>query len=499
MTMALSSYKLTAVMIKLQVIDSLTPTEAFCALRTLQSPFIISGGTLPGQSRFSYVSAEPFIQLKTDHLGETTIMAAEGLELEFARSKEVFSEPFTALSALLKHQKSIESGPFPFSGGAVGFFSYELKNLLSTHTHGQAKKNLDKNLLAHVGFYDPIFVYDHTREKGFLVTRSPLGSKADKSRFELMLNLLKNKNKNPIETPAKKTPSQGLVPSSNLTREEFTGGVQQALKYISAGDIYQINLSQRLSVPFNDDPFELYLRTLNERPSRFPSYHEFSGGTEYSCFQIISNSPERLLSLTDRLLITEPIKGTRPRGQNTEEDARLTEELANDPKELAEHLMIVDLERSDIGKIAEAGSVSVKDFKRIESYPTLHHMVSTIEGVLLNDLDAALALKNFFPGGSITGTPKIRAMEIIDEIEDSTRGVYTGAIGWIDLAGDMDMSIAIRTAVCRDKKIELSVGSGIVADSQPSAEYEETLLKAEDMLHSLRLPTIASLKNRSQR
>lgn len=264
--------------------------------------------------------------------------------------------------------------------------------------------------------------------------------------------------------------------SSNFTRDEYLETVLKAQEYISSGDIYQINLSQRLTLPIGGDPLGLYTRLIETSPAPFSSFFD------YGQFQIISNSPERLLKVDGRTVETSPIKGTRPRGGTPEEDRQLIEELRTSVKERAEHVMIVDLERNDLGRVSEPGTVAVTSFERVETFPGLHHMVSTVRGTLRKGIHPMECLKSAFPGGSITGAPKIRAMEIIDEIEPAPRGVYTGGIGWMGFNGEMDISMAIRTAVVRNNTLYLHVGGGIVADSVPELEYGETLLKAKCFL-----------------
>ncbi|MFZ3072374.1 MAG: anthranilate synthase component I family protein, partial [Thermodesulfobacteriota bacterium] len=285
--------------------------------------------------------------------------------------------------------------------------------------------------------------------------------------------LIKNK------TSAHVNPSKGLTSlkiETNLSKDEYSAMIKKALAYIAAGDIYQINLSRRLKIPIKKDPFEIYSSMTAVAPSRFPCFFDCGG------FQILSNSPERFLRVTGRKAETEPIKGTRPRGKNPIEDRTLIEELKKSPKENSEHVMIVDLGRNDIGRISEPDTVKVESFKRIETYPSLHHMVSTISGTLKSGIGPAEAIKFMFPGGSVTGAPKIRAMELIEELEPLRRGLYTGAMGYIDLCGDMDLSMIIRTAIAKDGSLDLSVGGGIVADSNPEEEYLETEIKAADFL-----------------
>ncbi|MBI5560729.1 MAG: anthranilate synthase component I family protein [Deltaproteobacteria bacterium] len=289
------------------------------------------------------------------------------------------------------------------------------------------------------------------------------------------MNSKKPGREEPVLFSGKEPPSI----ESTLTKEDYIKTVKKALGYIASGDIYQINLSQRLKIGCAQDPFAVFFPLFKKDPAPFGSFMDFGR------FQIISNSPERLLRVESGVAEVEPIKGTRPRGKTPEEDKVNLEQLRQSPKERAEHLMIVDLERNDLGRVSVPGTVEVVIFEKIETYPSLHHMVSKVRGRLRPGIDAPAALKACFPGGSVTGAPKIRAIEIIDELEPVRRGIYTGGLGWMDFGGDMDIAMAIRTAVCKDSYLYLNVGGGIVADSDPEEEYAETLIKAEDFLKVL--------------
>ncbi|MBL7155876.1 MAG: aminodeoxychorismate synthase component I, partial [Candidatus Omnitrophica bacterium] len=255
--------------------------------------------------------------------------------------------------------------------------------------------------------------------------------------------------------------------------------VEEAKKYIISGDIYQVNLSQRFKTDLESDAFYLYriLRTIN--PASFASFLNFAP------VQILSASPERFLKKKDCTIETRPIKGTRPRGNNPKEDTRLRRELAKSKKDNAENLMIIDLERNDLGRISEYGSVYVTEFMTCEEYATVFHLVSEVRGRLKNKIDAMDCLINCFPGGSITGAPKIRSMEIIEELEPVKRAVYTGSIGYISFNGNMDTSIVIRTLLVKEKSLYFHVGGGIVYDSDPEKEYEETLHKAKALIEAI--------------
>jgi para-aminobenzoate synthetase component 1 len=273
--------------------------------------------------------------------------------------------------------------------------------------------------------------------------------------------------------------SEPLRLTSNFRRRDYIEAIRRAKEYIAAGDIYQVNLSQRLSAPLVTNPLDLYRRLSRSNPSPFAAYFDTPDGAVVSC------SPERFLELRGREVETRPIKGTRPRGESPEEDARLAAELQASAKDRAENVMIVDLERNDIGRVCEFGSVHVPELFALESYATVHHLVSTVRGRLRPDCDALDCLRACFPGGSITGAPKVRSMEIIEELESTRRGVYTGAIGYLCFSGDMDVNIVIRTAVVQDGVAHFQVGGGIVADSDPEAEYQETVDKGRAIADAL--------------
>ncbi|WP_286317248.1 aminodeoxychorismate synthase component I, partial [Romboutsia ilealis] len=267
---------------------------------------------------------------------------------------------------------------------------------------------------------------------------------------------------------------------SNFTKNEFENAVRKVQDYIKQGDIYQANLTQRFSGKTTLSSYELYRDLRKFSPAPFGAFLNF----EHS--HILSNSPERFIKCVDKKVETRPIKGTRPRGKNIEEDLRLQDELRNSEKDRAELLMIVDLERNDIGRISKIGSVKVPELFIIEPYANVNHLVATVVGEIEEDKDCIDVIKATFPGGSITGAPKIRAMEIIDELEPTQRNVYTGAIGYIGFNGDMDLNIAIRTIVKQDDNVYFQVGGGMTWDSNPEDEYQETLDKAQSIMKALR-------------
>lgn len=268
---------------------------------------------------------------------------------------------------------------------------------------------------------------------------------------------------------------------STLTREQFTARVEQAQCYIRAGDIYQVNLAQRLAADCGLPGWEFFQRLSAVSPAPFSAFLDCGE------FQIASSSPELFLRLSGSHIVTRPIKGTRPRSPDPDRDAQLTYELQTSAKEMAELVMITDLLRNDLGRVCEYGSVQVPELVRLERYPHVQHLVSTVEGRLRPDVPHFAAFAACFPGGSITGAPKIRAMEIIDELEPVTRGPYTGALGYLGFNRESQLAIAIRTAICREGTAWFHAGAGIVADSHPDAEYEETMAKARGFVEALRM------------
>lgn len=349
--------------------------------------------------------------------------------------------PFPAIDRFLR------SNP---KGSVIGYFSYDLFRYLEQYKDLKAVDDLglpDCCLMA----YDRLLVFDHQTQR-WTGNVEPRAAKPAACRIG--------------------------EATGEMTREQYVAGVERALEYIAAGDIYQVNLAQRFSHPFEGSPFALFSALRKLSPSFYGAYLNCGDHV------VISSSPELFLSQQGRMIETRPIKGTRPRGANREEDQQLKEDLLGSAKEAAELTMIVDLERNDLGRVCEYGSVEVSQHRYVEELPTLFHTISTVRGRLREGVGAVDVLRATFPGGSISGCPKIRAIEIIDELEPVRRHVYTGAIGFIG-AEDMRLSIAIRTMTVAHNRVYYHVGSGIVADSDPVREYEETLQKAEGMRQAI--------------
>ncbi|MBN1354308.1 MAG: aminodeoxychorismate synthase component I [Candidatus Omnitrophica bacterium] len=461
------------------------PVVLYDCFKTLPYSFFLDSA-LPSAKlgRFSYIGFEPFLVFKSKN---------DRITIDRHNMRDTLTgNPFSILKRLLGEFKMERPGnlPFSFIGGGVGYFSYDLKNFterlpdISTDDIGVPD--------CVMCFYDTVLAFDHAKEDFFIISSGfpEKGAKRlyrQKVRLESLKNRIRALGSLSTDFPAWKpvlTKKCGLtgsiIPQSNFTKKSYIKTVERAKEYIKAGDIYQVNLSQRFKFNLDMEAFDLYkiLRTIN--PAPFASFLNFGK------VKIASSSPERFLRKEGFLIQTRPIKGTRPRGWNLHEDTRLKNELIASAKDRAENLMIIDLERNDLGRICEYGSVRVTEFMTCEEYSTVFHLVSTVEGKLRKNTDAIDCLISCFPGGSITGAPKIRSMEIIEELEPSKRSVYTGSIGYIGFDGNMDTSIVIRTFIINGKEAYFQAGGGIVYDSRPLAEYEETLHKAKALLESIR-------------
>jgi para-aminobenzoate synthetase component I len=435
------------------------PAEAFERLRGEREPFFLDGGRDPeGQGRYSFMGCNPFATLRSKS-GRLCLVRGGGEE-----SWE--GDPFRAVRSLLhEHAVPRADPPVPFVGGAVGYFAYDLCHHIERIPR-TALDDLGFPDLA-LGLYDTLVAWDNLRGKAYICAPELRDRPAPEERAEALGALLSR----PCEPARAPEGACGSDLTGNFAREEYIAAVARAKEYIAAGDIFQVNLSQRFSAQLHVDPWQLYLRSRRINAAPFGAYLQFADGT------VASASPERFLRVEGRCVETRPIKGTRPRGATPEEDERLARELLESEKDRAELVMIVDLERNDLGRVCSYGTVRVPELLRLESYATVHHLVSTVVGQLHEGRDLMDLLRATFPGGSITGAPKVRAMEIIDELEPTQRAVYTGSIGWVGFDGDMDLNIVIRTFLVRDGRVHWQVGGGIVADSDPVAEYEETLDK----------------------
>lgn len=447
-----------------------------------------SGMIVEGLSRYSFMSTDPFLVV-TSRGSRVKIEKRRGPGAGQVETR--VGNPLDIIGGLLRQYRvdRVEC-PVPFFGGAAGYFAYDLGRQLEELPELAADDVGVPDCW--LGFYDVVAALDHVGREVYITSTGipgpgPLASRAEaRERLEWFEEKLTRGcggrpvlNSRPEAQAGKFEPgSRGLV--SNFNRESYCRVVERAREYIAAGDIFQVNLSQRFSLPRTEDPWEIYRRLRKINPAPMAAYINCGDG-----LQVVSASPERFLKVTGGLVETRPIKGTRPRGGTPEEDARWRNELWNSEKDRAELVMIVDLERNDLGRVCVPGTVRVPELYRLEEYPTVFHLVSTVLGRLESGRDVVDLLKASFPGGSITGAPKIRAMEIIEELEPVRRGIYCGSIGYLGFNGDTDLNIVIRTLVFAGDRIYFQVGGGITIDSDPLAEYMETLDKAKALVISL--------------
>jgi para-aminobenzoate synthetase component I len=454
-----------------RLIDTLLDmTGIFAAFLDLPYPVLLDSpqsGTTP--ARYSYLAADPFMVVRSK--GQRVWIEERG------EISDVEGSPFDALRDLLgRYRTAPVVGLPPFQGGAIGYLAYELAHHLEL-LPGAAEDNLGLPEL-NVAFYDWVVARDETTgETWTIATGIPDGGK---SGARDRLDWIEERVHRP---PATASTSERAVTASqvtsNFTKDAYMRAVRTVKDYIAAGDVYQVNISQRFEADITGDPWELYRRLRHVNPSPFSAYLGFP---EVS---VLSASPEEFLKLEDGLLRTRPMKGTRPRGRSASENQDVAAELLASEKDRAENVMIVDLMRNDLGRVCVPGSIAVPELFAIEEYPTVYQMVSTVTGRTRTGVGPVEVLEACFPGGSVTGAPKIRAMEIIDEIEPVQRSVYCGAIGYIGFDGSMLMSVPIRNILVTGDKAYIQVGGGIVADSDPESEYRESLDKAAGSLMAL--------------
>jgi aminodeoxychorismate synthase component I len=428
------------------------------------------------EARYSFLVANPFL-----------IFRSYGPRCELTSPTSapttLFGNPWDQLQALLSRYELLDDVDLPFPlGGCFGFFGYDLKNFVEPKLPRSTIDDLDL-ADSFAGFYSSVVVFDHhLRQVSVISTGLTLDGARCPSKAQTELNawnqILDSAEHDPAEQSTSDAASACDV-RSNMSGADYERAVERAIRYICQGDIYQVNLAHRLTAPFTGEPWNFYKRLLDSSPAPFAAYLDAGD------FQLACSSPERFLRLSGAHIQTRPIKGTRPRDPDPTRDAQLTYELQTSAKEMSELVMITDLLRNDLGRVCEFGSVNVPELVRLERYPHVQHLVSTVEGRLRPDITHLRALAQCFPGGSITGAPKIRAMQIIDEIETVTRGPYTGALGYLGFNRESQFNVLIRTAVLKNGYAHFHAGAGIVADSNPTAEYQETLAKAAGFLHAL--------------
>ncbi|HEY40685.1 MAG TPA: aminodeoxychorismate synthase component I [Dehalococcoidia bacterium] len=437
--------------------------------------FLDSGMDHHKLGRYSFIGSNPFM-----------VLSSRGSDCTVYRGSEksfLNGNPFDILNQLLERYRLHSSDlPVPFTGGAVGYLSYDLCHFIE-RLPTTAVDDLELPE-CYFGFYDVALAFDNLQGKTYIIStgfpelEEPLRLERARERLGGVKTKLADKV---LPLPA----ASACVAEGSLhggfTHEEYVSAVEKARQYIIAGDIFEVNLSQRFETMLALSPYELYLRLRKINPAPFACYLGFDEAT------IVSASPERFLRVRGDWVETRPIKGTRARGKTPEEDQVLAHELLHSAKDRAENIMIVDLERNDLGRVCRYGTVKVTELAILEVFPTVFHLTSTVEGRLRKGKNGIDLLKASFPGGSITGAPKVRAMEIIDELEPTRRSVYTGSIGYLGFDGNIDLNIVIRTFIVKDGKAYFQVGGAVVYDSDPEAEYRETLDKGRALINALNM------------
>jgi len=498
-----------------EVLTSSAAPDLFELIKDRSHSFFLDSGMGPGKlGRYSFLGSDPFLVMKSRG---TEITLVRGQEREMQQGN-----PFDALGVLLQeHRLEPCQLPVPFVGGAVGYLGYDLCHFIED-LPSTARDDLELPE-CYLALYDTVLAFDHLERKSYVVATGfpEMDEEQRLKRARMKLEEVKQRigavasgrqasggatNDLPgdgamrsqagrstdgprrADSPADSSDGGGfqagegdgkVLLESNFTREEYIKAVSRVREYIAAGEVFQVNLSQRFEAELRIPPYELYKRLSRVNPAPFASYLCFPGVT------VVSASPERFLRVQGDLVETRPVKGTRPRGNDPVEDRRLARELTESAKDRAENVMIVDLERNDLGRVCRYGTVKVSELAILETFPTVFHLTSTVQGRLRPDKSNIDLLKATFPGGSVTGAPKVRAMEIIDRLEPTRRAAYTGSLGYLSFDGQIDLSIVIRTLLIKEGRAYFQAGGAITYDSDPEAEYVETMDKARALIQAL--------------
>jgi anthranilate synthase component 1 len=454
------------------VADTETPISLFMKLEQLNPVYLlesVEGGERVG--RYSFIGLNPLLTFRY-HRGKAVISNKRTGEKQLLTGL-----PMELIEQTLAGFKLDQPEDYPpFFGGLVGYLGYEFIHYYENIKNESTKEKSDLPD-CYLVLSSTVLIYDHVQQSLRVVVLIE-DTEEEHHQAQQMIREIENLLEQPVKAGRSRIEKK-VKAKSNLTKKQFIDKVIKAKEYIKSGDIFQVVLSQRFQVPLRQSPFTVYRNLRNLNPSPYLFYLSFEE------LKIIGSSPEMLVKVNNGELETRPIAGTRPRGKNIEEDARLEQELLANEKEKAEHIMLVDLGRNDLGKIAATGSVRVTQLMEVEKYSHVMHIVSSIKGRLAQSNSPGEALISCFPAGTVSGAPKVRAMEIIEELEPTNRGVYAGAILYFGLTGNLDSCIAIRTIVIKDNCAFIQAGAGIVYDSCPEAEYLETCNKAKVLLLAL--------------
>lgn len=443
--------------------DMMTPISIYQSINGRKKMLFESSAKHEESGRYSFIALNPIAELIGDQSGYT-LSYTEG------NTEKGSSSVIEKLKNLMPIHT--DKYPFAFFGGAIGYFGYE-----TAFYHEKIGNLLPDELEMpdiHLMFYDTFIIFDHLKQTVTIAAidlfQSGRTQQEMATAIETIYTDLQQVSKLQEDTKTK------LAFQPNIEHSTFIQMVEKAKEHIVKGDIFQIVLSQRFSSPFEGNPFALYRQLRTSNPSPYMFYMEFEKYT------ILGTSPESLVKVNNGMITTNPIAGTKLRGETVEEDMQIAKDLLNDEKEIAEHRMLVDLGRNDIGRISEIGSVQIQKYMKVEYYKYVMHIVSEVTGRLKKDLHVLDVLTACLPAGTVSGAPKIRAMQIINDLETTKRGVYAGAVGYISVTGNMDLALAIRTMVVKDSHAHVQAGAGIVFDSVPKSEYEETINKAKALL-----------------
>ncbi|MFC1920509.1 aminodeoxychorismate synthase component I [Chloroflexota bacterium] len=461
-----------------QIDTELSPLDVFDVFRDRQFCFFLDSGMNPEKlGRYSFIGADPFL-----------VLSSRGSEItvtEYTEKKTFIDNPFDVLGSMLDmYHLDVSSSPVPFTGGAVGYLSYDLCHFIE-RLPASAVDDLELPE-CYLAFYDLVLAFDNLKNKSYIISSGFPELDEEKriirakKRLDEMKAVLAEVKPSVTAESSKPVSASGQVAlKGGFTHQEYIDAVEKCRQYIIDGDIFEVNLSQRFESELTIPPYELYKRLRRINPAPFAAYLGFEETA------IVSASPERFLRVREDHVETRPIKGTRPRGKTPEEDKASADKLVASAKDRAENIMIVDLERNDLGRVCRYGSVKVTELAILETFPTVFHLTSTVVGQLNEGKSIIDLLKATFPGGSITGAPKVRSMEIIDELEPTRRSVYTGSIGYIGFNGDLDLNIAIRTFIIKGNRAYFQAGGAVVYDSEPESEYQETLDKVRALIDAL--------------